>query len=309
LSSDTGTAEAPERGRATPGAAEAASRPPVTLRLDGLEKKQLAGEGNYLWRIPFPGGTDGFAVLKVYYGSRSPFLYMKKTVGNLLLTGRSSHMPRARFRMETESVRLWERHGFRCFGMHPEVRVEGLPDEGYMLYDWTPGRHFREYFKDAAIPVEERMATWRAWIPEWHRRHMVAVREREPRLIHENGDVKHVMLWQGGFTYFDFEIAFTSRNVRDLVGREILAYMRSTGKFFGDALYERMLDELVAHYPDPSLLLSAWEHAYRNDNLLIRFGRWLDVRLKPRHQSRYSKYSVARDLKRRLDAASLTRGS
>ena len=62
-------------------------------------------------------------------------------------------------------------------------------------------------------------------------------------LIHENGDVKHVMLWQGGFTYFDFEICFRSRNVRDLVGREILAYMRSTGKFFGDELYERLMDE------------------------------------------------------------------
>jgi len=319
LPSDTETTGRPERGGVAPpqgpgGGPRVAPRAPgapgapLTLQLEGLEKTPLAGEGNYVWRIPFAGGTDGFAVLKVYYGSRSSWLYAKKTLGNLLLTGRTSQMPRARFRHEVASIRLWEQHGFRCFGMHPEVRVAGLPDEGYMLYDWTPGRHFREYFKDGSVPLDERLATWRRWVPEWHRRHMTAVREREPRLIHENGDVKHVMLWQGGFTYFDFEICFRSRNVRDLVGREILAYMRSTGKFFGDELYERLMDELVAHYPDRTLLLAAWEHAFANDNLLIRFARRLDVVLKPRHQGRYSKYSVARDLKRRLDAASLTRG-
>ncbi len=279
---------------------------PVTLHLDQLEKQPLAGEGNFVWKIPFPGGHEGAAVLKVYYGSRGWPLYAKKTVGNLLLTGRTSQMPRTRFRNEVDSVRLWEQHGFRCFGLHPEVRVEGLPEGGYMVFDWTPGRHFREYYRDAAVPLDERLATWRRWVPEWHRRHALAVRLREPRLIHENGDVKHVMLWQGGFTYFDFEICFRSRNVRDLVGREILAYMRSVGKFFGEELYERMTDVLVQAYPDKSLLLAAWEHAFRNDNAVIRAARALDRGLKPRHKSRWSKYSVARDIKRRLDAASLT---
>lgn len=279
-----------------------------SLRLQELPRTPLAGEGNFVWKVPYPAGHDGAAVLKVYFGSRSPLLYLKKTVGNRLLTGRTSHMPRARFRTETECVRLWESHGFRCFGMHPEVRVEGLPEGGYMLFDWTPGLHFREYFKDASVPLEQRLATWRRFVPEWHRRHATAVRLSEPRLIHENGDVKHVMLWRDGFVYFDFEICFTSRDVRDLVGREILAYMRSVGKFFGDALYERMTDELVAHYPDKTLLLTAWEHAFRNRNPVVRAGRWLDVRLKPRHRQRWSKYEVALDIRQRLDAASLTQG-
>ena len=282
------------------------SATPVTLRLDQLERRPLAGEGTYVWTIPFPGGHEDAAVLKVYYGSRGWPLYLKKTLGNRLLTGRTSQMPRARFRHETECVRLWERHGFRCFGMHPEVRVEGLPENGYMVYDWTPGRHFREYFKDASVPLDERLATWRRWVPEWHRRHAIAVREREPRLIHENGDVKHVMLWEGGFLYFDFEICFTSRDVRDLVGREMLAYMRSVGKFFGAEMYERMTDILVEAYPDKTLLLSAWEHAFRNGNPVIRVARAMDRALKPRHKSRWSKYSVAQDIRRRLDAASLT---
>jgi hypothetical protein len=281
----------------------AVTPPPVRLRLADLPRKPLAGEGNFVWQIPL---GDGLAVLKVYQGSRSPLLYLKKSFGNLAMTGRSSHQPRARCATEVASVRLWERHGFRCFRMLPEVEVEGLPRDVYMVFEWTPGRHFRDYFRDESVPVEERLATWRRWVPEWHRRHAAAVANAEPRLIHENGDVKHVMLWQGDFVYFDFEIVFRGRDVRCLVGREIAAYLRSVGRFFGEAMYDRMLDILVEAYPDKTLLLEAWEQAYRNRNPFVRFGRALDRAVNPRTRARWSKYRVSHDLKVRLDRASLT---
>jgi hypothetical protein len=245
-------------------------------------------------------------VLKVYYGSRSRLLYWKKTFGNVVLTGRSSHMPRARCRTEMESIDRWERAGFRCFPRYPEVTVEGLPRDGYMVFAWVPGRHFRDYFADPSVPLEERMATWRRWLPEWCRRHRAAVDANDPYLIHENGDVKHVMLWEGGFVSFDFEMVYTSKDVRTLVGREILAYMRSCGRFFGEAIYDRMMDELAAHYPDKALLFSAWDCAFADPNPLMRFARLLDRTLKPSNRKRFAKYQVARDLRRRLDAASLT---
>jgi hypothetical protein len=279
------------------------SREPIAVRLSEVEKQPLAGEGNYLYRIPL---RDGFAVAKLYDGSRSQLLHVKKTLGNVLLTGRTSHMPRARCRTEIDCIRTWESHGFRCFGMLPEVTLEGVPRDRYMVYEYVPGCHFREYFRDTSIPVEERMATWRRWLPEWYRRHRIALTTGNPQLIQENGDVKHVMLFDGDFIYFDFEVVFRSRNVRQLVGREILAYMRSVGRFFGDALYARMLDELVEHYPDKALLLSTWETAFRNPNPLLRAGRALDRRIKPAHRKRYSKYNVALDIRRRLDQTSLT---
>jgi len=276
-------------------------RKPVTVRLEDLEKVPLAGEGNFVWKVELPGGP---AVLKVYHGSRGWPLYVKKTLGNRL-TGRSSHMPRTRFRTEVDCIGIWEANGFRCFRMFPEVTVEGLPRDGYMVYEWTPGRHFRDYFRDPKVPAEEKRATWRRWIPEWHRRHAAAVRHGDSRLIHENGDVKHVMLWEGDFVYFDFEMIFVSSDVRSLVGREIVTYMRSVGRFFGDAAYDGMLDDLVGVYPDKSLLLSAWEHAYASPNLLMRAARGLERRVKKRHGDRYSKYAVARDVKARLDRLSL----
>lgn len=264
----------------------------------------MAGDGNYLWRHSLPGAE---IVLKVYYGNRSSLLYAKKTFGNVVLTGRTSHMPKARCAVEADCVRTWQSHGFRCFDIYPQVDVDGLPREGYMAFEYVPGKHFKDLFIDRSLPLEERMAIWRQFIPEWHRRHRIAVDTSDSRLIHENGDVKHVMLYEGGFVYFDFEMIYRSKDVRMLVGREICSYMRSVGRFFGPRLYERMLDDLVAHYPDSSLLLSAWDQAYRHNNPFMRFARWLD-RMKPSNKKIYSKYRVAEDIASRLSKSSLTTG-
>ena len=301
----TTVADAPSTGPAHERPAGKSGPQPerVVLRLEDIpDKEHLAGAGNWLWKIPFRGN---YAVLKGYFGNRVPLLHWKKSLGNLLLTGRTGHLPRTRCRVENECIDVWEKHGFRCFGRHPEVVFDDLPEGLYTLFEYVPGEHFRTYFADASTPEDERMATWVRWLPEWHRRHAAAIEHGEPRLIHENGDVKHVMLWEGGFLYFDFEIVFRSRNIRDLVGRELLAYMRSTGKFFGDHLYDRMMDLLVEHYPDKSLLYGAYEHAFENPNPFTRIGRRLDYKLRSKSRKKYSKYSVALDLKRRLDAASL----
>lgn len=273
------------------------SHPQRHLRLADLPHEHLAGDGNWLWKIPFDGG---FGVLKVYTGNRHPLLHVKKTLGNRVLTGRTSHMPRARRDYEVACVALWARHGFGVFGMHPEVVFDDLPAGTYMLYDYTEGTPFREHFRDESLPLATRLATWRRFLPEWHRRHRLAIDLSEPRLIHENGDCKHVLIQADGrFVSFDFEVGFRSRQARDLVGREILAYLRS----FGRAMSLALADELVAHYPEPELLWSAWEHAFRNGNPLVRAGRALDYRFKRRDgnvKGRFSKYRAALELERRL---------
>jgi hypothetical protein len=271
------------------------------IRLDEVEKEALAGAGNYLYLIPWGGGR---VVAKIYYGSRSTLEYVGKSLGNLV--GRkSSQFPRTRWRTEQDSIDVWESHGFRCFRRYPDIEIAELPRQGYMVFEYLPGLHFRDYFRDETVPFEDRMTTWRRWIPEWCRRHRAAIDECDPRLIQENGDVKHVMLVDDEYLYFDFEMVFKSRRTRPLVGREILAYMRSVGRFFGEATYDRMMDELVEHYPDKVLLLSAWETAWRHPNPVWRVARALD-RLKRTNRKRFSKYRVALDLRHRLDACSLT---
>jgi hypothetical protein len=294
---DSSTAEHPAAGR------PARERLPETLRLaDFPEKEHIAGPGNWLYKIPFRGDE---AVLKIYFGNRNPMLHWRKTLGNVLITGRTSHMPRARCKTELDCITLWEKHGFTCFGIYPEVTFEDIPEGGYMLFDYMPGVHFCDYFGDDSIALEERMQTWRTWLPIWHRRHRTAIEVGDPRLIQENGDMKHVLLWKGEFVNFDFEVVFRSKDIRDLVGREMLAYLRSLGKSFGHEMYDLMMDEVIRSYPDKALLMEAYKHAIQNHNPFIRFFRTLDRKFKAENNKRYSKYSVALDLKRRLDAAAL----
>jgi hypothetical protein len=295
----------PEKPMDTPAASPAApqSNKPQTLRLaDFPEKEHLAGHGNWLYKIPF---RDDYAVLKIYFGNRNPLLHWKKSFGNLFITGRTGHLPRTRCKVEVDCVNLWEKHGFPCFKMYPEVKFSDVPEGGYMLFDYVPGIHFRTYFRDETVSLEERMETWEKWLPIWHRRHKIAVELTEPRLIHENGDMKHVMLWKGDFVNFDFEITFRSKDIRDLVGREMLAYMRSIGKAFGDEMYDRMMDGIIKWYPDKALLMEAYIHGIENRNPVMRFFRLLDRTFRSANKKQYSKYNVAFDLKRRLDAAAL----
>lgn len=270
----------------------------VVIDLDTVEKTHLAGKGNFLWKVPY---GDDFIVVKIYFGTRGRYIDCKKTLTNYLLQDRTSAMPWGRFRTERDSFLAWEHHGFRCFRRLDHIWIKGLPADGYVVMEYLPGLHFREYFKDESVDFGERMTLFRRWLLEWHRRHRISVEQGHNLLHHENFDVKHVMIVDGEFLYFDFEVAFRSRNMADLVGREILAFMRSVGKFFGEEIYWRMMRELLEHYPDRNLLEAAWAHAFQNPRLHMRIGRRLEAALQPKHRKRFSKYQVARDLRKLLD--------
>ena len=271
---------------------------PLVIDLEKVAKTPLAGKGNFLWKVKH---GDGFIVVKIYYGTRGRFVDAKKTLTNLLLQDRSSAMPWGRFRTERDSFLAWEHYGFRCFRRLEHIRIAGLPADGYVVMEYLPGLHFREYFQDETVAFAERMDLFRRWLQEWHRRHQICVEQGQNLLNHENFDVKHVMIVDGEFLYFDFEVVLRSRNMPDLVGREILAFMRSVGKFFGEDTYWRMMHELLEHYPNRKYLEAAWAHAFRNPRMHMRIGRKLESILKPKHRRRFSKYQVAHDLRKLLD--------
>ena len=83
----------------------------------------------------------------------------------------------------------------------------------------------------------------------------------------------------------------------EVVAREILCYLKSMARTVGDE-FETFLKETVAHYPGRDLLEYTHEFAFADPNLLVRFGRKLDVAFRERAQKPSSKYSIAA----RLDA-------
>ncbi len=198
--------------------------PTERLTFDDLTPHLLLQNGNFLYKVPF---RDGWAVLKVYYGSRGFFGRLYKSLANVL-GGQTSYLPKTRLKIERECLALWQEHGFRTFGVYDvEVVAPRCPPGGYLLLEYVDNIKLNQYLHEESVDAEERRETFRRWLKEWGRRHEIAIREREPKLVHENGDGKHVMILDdGSFLWFDFEMVYRSRRkVRWSVAHEVAQYV------------------------------------------------------------------------------------
>ena len=268
------------------------------LEFDNLDNFLLLKNGNYLYKIPF---RDGFAVLKVYYGTRSTLRYIGGTIGNFF-EGQTSFMPRARMMTEKRCLQIWRDAGFRVFKTYDDIVVKGLPAGGYMLFEYLPALQFKDYFGDRSVSIEDRLNTYRRFLEVWHHRHDLAIKRQEPRLVHENGDLKHVMIVDDQFLFFDFEMTYRSRyRVQDFISREILAYLKSLGKIVGPELFPVFLEQTVDHYPGTELLQNTYQLMFGHSNPVIRLARLIDRKFSAGAAKPFSKYNVARHLKNMLD--------
>jgi hypothetical protein len=264
------------------------------LEFDNLENFLLLKNGNYLYKIPF---RDGYAVLKVYYGTRGILRYMAGTIGNFF-QGQTSFMPRARMLNEKSCLQIWRDAGFRVFNTYDDIVIKGLPAGGYMLFEYLPALQFKDYFGDVAISLKERLDTYRRFLEVWHRRHDLAIKQQEPRLVHENGDLKHVMIVDDQFLFFDLEMTYRSRrHVPEFVSREILAYLKSLGKIVGPELFPVFLEQTIDHYPGTGWLQNSYQVMFAHSNPVIRLARFIDRKFFARAAKPFSKYNVARQLK------------
>lgn len=266
------------------------------LRFDDLAPHLLLRNGNFLYKIPFRGGS---ALLKVYAGSRGRLETWRKSFENVVFAGQTSYQPRTRRRVELECLALWRRHGFRVYETYDDVLVEapGCPSGCYTLFEYRTGPKLVEVLRDASREPGERLSLYRSFLAEWARRHELAIALREPRLVHENGDGKHVLVEGDGFLWFDFEIVWRSRaRVAGQVSHEIIQYLWFLSKSVRD-LRERLLEETAAGYPKTDRLREACAF------FLDGPRRALDRNLRARARRPDSKYAVARRLRALLDGA------
>lgn len=272
----------------------------VTLRFDDLERYLFLRNGNVLYKIPFRGG---WAILKLYYGSRSQLGYAYKTFVHVCFENHTSLMPRARRRVEWECLRLWRDCGFRVFDTYDDVRVEGLPDGGYTLFEYVQGTLFEEYFSDPGRTLEDKLSLWRRFLADWQRRHRLAIERREPRLVHENGTLEHVLIDGDALLYFDLEMAYRSRRrVKEFVAREILSFLRSLGRCVASEEWDAILRATVEGYEDRELIEYACRLACQNPNPFRRIADRVDPLLKPAHKRPFARIHVGRRLERAVSS-------
>ncbi len=272
------------------------------LRFDDLQPYLLLKNGNYLYKLPY---RDGWAVLKVYYGSRTAWQNVAKSLENFS-AGQTSYMPKTRRQVERECIDLWQRHGFRVFNVFDAVTVTapGCPPDGYAVFEYVEAPKLDAWLRDTTRPLEERIALYRRFLADWGRRHAVAIRENEPRLVHENGDGKHVLIMDdGSFLWFDFEMIYRNRqHVDRYVSHEIIQYLWYLNGNSADDFRDHLLSETVAHYPDRDRLRAAYDFFFAHPNPIHRWARALERRFKRKARSPDSKYGVARRLRETLNA-------
>jgi len=267
-----------------------------TLRFDDLAPYLLLRNGNYLYKVPY---RDGFAVVKVYYGSRSPLSTWIKSFENVAFAGQTAYFPRTRLRVERECLAVWRQYGFRVYGTYDDVVIEApqCPPGGYTVFEYRTGPKLFEVLRDASRGVEQRLAVYRRFLAEWGRRHELAIALREPRLVHENGDGKHVLVFDDELLWFDFEMIWRSRaRVPDQVSHEIIQYLWFLSKSVPEREL-RLLEETAAGYPKTDRLRAACAF------FLDGPRRALDRNLRSRARRPTSKYAVARRLRAVLDGA------
>ncbi|MCA8959700.1 MAG: hypothetical protein KDC38_04275 [Planctomycetes bacterium] len=272
-----------------------------TLQFDDLSPYLLLKNGNYLYKVPF---RDDWAVLKVYYGSRGTVGNLYKSFENVVFAGQTSYMPKTRLRIERECLETWRKHGFRVYDIYPEVEVvaPNCPPGGYMLFEYKTGPKLNQYLADSTIDLEQRFSAYRRFLDEWGRRHEIAIREQDPRLVHENGDGKHVLIFDEELLWFDFEMIWRSRRrVDEQIGHEIVQYLWNISKNIPEELRERLLEETIEHYPSRDRLAAAPGFFLDHPRLLHRWGRQLDQNLRSRARKPTSKYNVARRLQEKLE--------
>lgn len=276
--------------------------PKEVLEFADLQPYLMLKNGNFLYKVPY---RDGVAVLKVYYGSRGTWGRIRKSFSNVVLYGQTSYMPKTRCRIERECLALWQKHGFRTFEVYDvEVRAPSCVPGGYLLLEYVDAPTLDNYMLNAEIPVDERFARYRDWLPEWSRRHDVAIAEREPKLLHENGDLGHVMLPEsGGYLWLDFEMVYRSAaKVEDYVGHEIVQYVWNLHRMLPEDLRQRFIDETVNGYPVRDRIQLAHDYFHAHHNPFYRAARVIDSNRK-RSRKPTSKYAVAKKLLQSLAGA------
>jgi hypothetical protein len=171
----------------------------------------------------------------------------------------------------------------------------------YLTLEYVEGPTLKNFFRDPDISSGQKRRVFRRFLPNWGRRHFLAVQSDDRHLIQEHASFKHVLLSNDGrLVTFDFEEVFTERYpLAFLIAREIAGYLRSLYRVSSAADFDAYLDILLDHYRPAAFLAYPYTYFFRHPNSLLR-GAYAIMRRLPANRRDNSRYSVIRRLQHRL---------
>ena len=92
-----------------------------------------------------------------------------------------------------KTLDIWQENGFEVFRrlkQPPPVSI----DFPHLVFEFVSGRTLKEYFLDSAIGKADKLNTFKRFLPEWSRRHAVALETRNHYLIQERATLQHVFM-------------------------------------------------------------------------------------------------------------------
>ncbi len=232
-------------------------------------------------------------VVKIYHHKRGLLQRFFSGLENYV-AGRSPLDPRSRFSTEKKTLDIWQENGFEVFRrlkQPPPVSI----DFPHLVFEFVSGRTLKEYFLDSAIGKADKLNTFKRFLPEWSRRHAVALETRNHYLIQERATLQHVFMSaeDGRLIFYDFEIVYTPRHhLPAIIAREIAGYIRSFFSVVPRDDFNDYLDILIREYPYRDFLHYPYEYFFRHPNRLLRLLYSLDRQL-PRNRRPRSKYNLA----------------
>jgi hypothetical protein len=212
-------------------------------------------------------------------------------------SGRSALDPQSRFRTEKETLKIWRQNGFDVFQPLNDLPPATIRHP-HLVFEYISGRTLKEYFLDHDIGKAEKLRTLRRFVPEWSRRHRLALETGNHCLIQERATFQHVFMSASDerLIYFDFEIVYTPRHsLRGILAREIAGYLRSLYTAVPPTDWETYLETIIRAYPHREFLYYPYEYFFNHPNRLLRFVFAMDRQL-PRNRRPHSKYNITNQI-------------
>jgi len=227
---------------------------PVALACGGrqieVDRSRFARRPQRLLRVEHPRGA---VLVKEYGAKRSALRLALVQLGHWTFAGKSPATARGRCANERAVVALWAREGFDVFRFLPEETERAGRRRN--VFAWEEGRTLYDTLGDPAEPEAQNLERLGRFGAAWARRHRRALELSEPRLLHEHGTFRHVLVAGRRLITFDLEVSWVRRgSVERLAGREVAAFVRSLARASVPERFEPRLRALVAGYADRALL-------------------------------------------------------
>lgn len=226
--------------------------------LDGeLLARSARGDGRHLVVKIELGGKP--AVVKLYGRKRDWLRDFLRDIGQRFLVGKSGMTPAARCQTERDTLALWRAHGFDV----PAALALPLPPEVpplHLVSEWIEGQLLFVPIRDPRVALSEKQRLLARLAAEWGRRHALALRLREPRLLQTHAMLGHVLWVAAGasgpgsaerLVTFDFEVTWARRAATPRrVAQELMQLLESIAAFAPQEQIGPLIAAFADGYPE-----------------------------------------------------------